>query len=78
MSAQFGFHIEFREELSTLADTHPEFLLLDRCDATTNITLRCRGGDVYEYPFILQVSVVRVHLFACLGVGDQVYFYQEY
>ncbi len=59
VAAQVGYHIEFREELSLLSDRFPDrVLLLDKCDGTTNSSVRCRGGDVYPYPHILQVSTV--------------------
>ena len=50
-----GYHLEFREVLTILSDQYrDQLLLLDRCDAF-DISLRCRGGDVYQYPDILQV-----------------------
>ncbi len=56
-AAQISYHIEFREELSLLADMHRDLLLLDKCDGAMNTSQRCRGGDVYSYPAVLQVCV---------------------
>ncbi|XP_015904832.2 exostosin-2 [Parasteatoda tepidariorum] len=58
-SAQINIHFEYRHELEDLAEEHPELLVLGRCseDASSqNATSRCRGGDTYEYPAILEDS----------------------
>ena len=64
VASQMGYHIEFREVLTILSDQYRhQLLLLDRCDAF-DISLRCRGGDVYEYPKILQVCWCRMVSFS--------------
>ena len=57
MSAQFGVHTEFHEELELLAKHYKGFLLLDKCDEG-NFSVRCRfgeSGETYSYPDVLQV-----------------------
>ncbi|KAG8195978.1 hypothetical protein JTE90_028952 [Oedothorax gibbosus] len=58
-SAQINIHFEYRHEIEDLAEEHPELLVLNRCsenENSQNSTLRCKGGDTYVYPEILQDS----------------------
>ncbi|XP_055929994.1 exostosin-2-like [Argiope bruennichi] len=54
-SAQNNIHFEYRNELEDLAEEHPELLVLNRC-SQGNITLRCRGGETFSYPEVLEES----------------------
>lgn len=57
VSSQINIHYEYRHELEDLAEEHPELLVLGHCseDASSqNASFRCRGGDTYSYPEILE------------------------
>ena len=59
ISAQTTFHQEYRHQLAYVADRHFNMLLLEGCPGG-NYSMRCHGGDVYEYPYVLQVGGVPV------------------
>ncbi|GBM08419.1 Exostosin-2 [Araneus ventricosus] len=54
-SAQNNIHFEYRNELEDLSEEHPELLVLNRC-SQGNTTLRCRGGETFLYPEVLEES----------------------
>lgn len=58
VSSQTNIHFEYRQELLSVAEEHPELLVLDRCAShqSGNYTLRCFGEEYHSYPQILQES----------------------
>uniref|UniRef100_A0A1B6CFQ5 Exostosin GT47 domain-containing protein n=1 Tax=Clastoptera arizonana TaxID=38151 RepID=A0A1B6CFQ5_9HEMI len=52
--SQLNIHPEYSTELTTLAESHPEMLVLDACPGPANNSLRCHKEQVYHYPQILQ------------------------
>ncbi|GFQ95834.1 hypothetical protein TNCT_268701 [Trichonephila clavata] len=55
VSAQTNIHFEYKNQLEDLAEEHTELLVLNRC-SESNSTFRCRGGDSFTYPEVLQDS----------------------
>ncbi|CAL4177160.1 unnamed protein product, partial [Meganyctiphanes norvegica] len=53
VSGQVNIHRDYREDLLDLAASDDDFLLLDKCPNNANLTSRCRGTEVYQYPEIL-------------------------
>lgn len=75
-STQINIHPEYRHELEDLAEEHPELLVLNRCseDANSqNSTLRCKGGDTYSYPEILEVCFMYCLCFLNLSFSKQMF-----
>lgn len=59
VSAQTNIHFEYRNQLEDLAEEHAELLVLNRCGEINSTSLslsRCRGGDSFTYPEVLQDS----------------------
>ncbi|KAK7068662.1 Exostosin-2 [Halocaridina rubra] len=57
VSSQVNIHRDYREDLEAQLldeDIHQnDMLILDKCYPYTNLTIRCHGSEVYQYPQIL-------------------------
>ncbi|XP_047485553.1 exostosin-2-like [Penaeus chinensis] len=57
VSSQPNIHRDYREDLEAqLLEKHTyekDLLILDKCVPFSNLTVRCRGSDMYQYPQIL-------------------------
>lgn len=55
ISSQVNIHFEYKQDFFALSDEHPEFLVLEKCShLAQNLSFRCHGDEVYDYPQILQ------------------------
>lgn len=57
VSAQIGINNEFRQQLTTIADANPDFLILDECVTESDQSdpmKRCLNERKFSYPHILQ------------------------
>lgn len=61
VSSQPNIHRDYREDLEAqLLEKHThekDLLILDKCVPFSNLTVRCRGSEMYPYPQVLGVSV---------------------
>ncbi|ROT65577.1 Exostosin-2 [Penaeus vannamei] len=57
VSSQPNIHRDYREDLEAqLLEKHTQekdLLILDKCVPFSNLTVRCRGSDMYQYPQVL-------------------------
>lgn len=63
LSSQMALHPEYREELGALQAKHGEsVLVLDKCtnlsEDVLSVRKRCHEHQVFDYPQVLQVSVI--------------------
>jgi hypothetical protein len=62
ISTQLGVHAEYRQEMDDMAERYNTFLRLDRCNhegRRVNVSQRCAGDRMYDYPHVLQVRTGR-------------------
>lgn len=64
VSSQPNIHRDYREDLEAqLLEKHTQekdLLILDKCVPFSNLTVRCRGSDMYQYPQVLSVSYMSI------------------